>query len=49
MAKKYHTDLPDELAEEFDKIISSFYLNDAEAVRDSIRHFVKEWKGGERR
>ena len=44
MAKKYHTDLPEELFKEFDKIVDTYYLNDAEAVRDAIRRMVFEFK-----
>lgn len=44
MAKKYHTDLPDELSREFDKIVNTYYLKDAEAVRDAIRRMVFEFK-----
>ena len=44
MAKKYHTDLPDELSKEFDKIVGTYYLKDAEAVRDAIRRMVFEFK-----
>jgi len=38
--KKYHTDLPQELAKEFDRIIEAYYLKEAEAVRDAIRRMV---------
>ncbi len=44
MVKKYHTDLPDELSKEFDNIVETYYLNDAEAVRDAIRRTVFELK-----
>jgi len=44
VAKKYHTDLPEELSKEFDKIIETYYLNDAEAVRDAIRKMVFDCK-----
>ena len=44
MAKKYHTDLPEELSKEFDKIVDIYYLKDAEAVRDAIRRMVFEFK-----
>jgi metal-responsive CopG/Arc/MetJ family transcriptional regulator len=43
--KKYHTDLPDELSKEFDKIVNTYYLKDAEAVRDAIRRMVFEFNG----
>jgi len=45
VVKKYHTDLPDELSKEFDKIVDTYYLKDAEAVRDAIRRMVFEFKG----
>ena len=40
MPEKYHTDLPDDLATDFKKIIEDYYLNDAEAVRDAIRRLI---------
>jgi metal-responsive CopG/Arc/MetJ family transcriptional regulator len=44
VAKKCHTDLPDELSKEFDKIVCTYYLNEAEAARDAIRRMVFEFK-----
>ncbi len=42
--KKCHTDLPDELSKEFEKIVGTYYLNEAEAARDAIRRMVFEFK-----
>jgi metal-responsive CopG/Arc/MetJ family transcriptional regulator len=44
VVKKYHTDLPEELSNEFEKIVNTYYLNEAEAVRDAIRRTVFEFK-----
>jgi metal-responsive CopG/Arc/MetJ family transcriptional regulator len=42
--RKYHTDLPEELSNEFDKIVKMYYFNEAESVRDAIRRMVFEFK-----